>query len=544
MAKTGKKAAFSLNEKKTAMVNLPAQFVTASDANKKGQSYSSLVDYAKNESKTSDQNNESIAEMMALKDQFQDVGYANRTTAVTENNPIFGPDKLNYDNHDISVLRKQLDEAQANGNNIHELAFSIRGDWLVENNLYDPDTGMIDQNRLKHAEQKVSKILINDGFKSPLGESPDDVVWFGVIHQDTDHLNMHLWFAKRSKETRHDMLKQEGPYKGQPTGVVPLSVIERSKREFRNELMADRQRDKRTDVLKGIGHLHKELAGYADENLVQDKYASQIEAIYDALPPSQKGRWRVGNTTLAAANNQMSKANSLTNNLLDQVFEDELQDEYTEFKQLTKQFDDINVEDKGVLRKGQQSFSEKKDADLRKRLANGLYRQLNDVNYGDIKPIEQMLNNVKENYEDSKSDTGDSAGASLKEKKLDPIRIINDSNGLYGQDEPTLPRHDSSDRTFNESNDLFGQNKKKQPSYDKSDRTNNENNGLNGRNKGISPHLPSYNKSDRTIKKISRVFQNEIRSEVNIERQFLRNQKKVEQEKAQEQYESQISRGL
>ena len=51
MAKTGKLAAFALGEKNTAMVNLPAQFVTASGADKKGQQYSNLVDYADDEKK-------------------------------------------------------------------------------------------------------------------------------------------------------------------------------------------------------------------------------------------------------------------------------------------------------------------------------------------------------------------------------------------------------------------------------------------------------------------------------------------------------------
>ncbi|MBZ5981955.1 relaxase MobL, partial [Leuconostoc gasicomitatum] len=128
----------------------------------------------------------------------------------------------------LAVLR-----SQENGNNIHELAFSIRGDWLVKNNLYDPEIRMIDQNKLKHAEQEVAKTLINKGFNLPLGEDENDVVWFGVIHQDTDHLNMHLWFAKKSQETRSEMVKQEGKYKGQPIGVIPLEVIEQAKRQFR-----------------------------------------------------------------------------------------------------------------------------------------------------------------------------------------------------------------------------------------------------------------------------------------------------------------------
>jgi len=47
-----------------------------------------------------------------------------------------------------------------------------------------------------------------------------------------------------------------------------------------------------------------------------------------------------------------------------------------------------------------------------------------------------------------------------------------------------------------------------------------------------------------SFNKISRLWQQDIRAETNAERQFLRNQKKVEQEKAQEEYDAQLSRGM
>lgn len=42
-----------------------------------------------------------------------------------------------------------------------------------------------------------------------------------------------------------------------------------------------------------------------------------------------------------------------------------------------------------------------------------------------------------------------------------------------------------------------------------------------------------------SFNKIYRLWLQDIRAETNAERRFLRNQKKVEQEKAQEEYESQ-----
>lgn len=493
MAKTGEIAAFALGEKKTAMVNLPAQFVTSGTADMKGQKYSDLVDYAKNSEKTNDLNNESMNDLIDLKEQFSKLGYANRNSAVTETYPIFGREKLNYDNHDISLLRKDLDEAQENGNNIHELAFSIRGDWLVKNNLYDPETRMIDQNKLKHAEQEVAKTLITKGFNLPLGEYENDVVWFGVIHQDTDHLNMHLWFAKRSRETRQEMLKQEGKYKGQPIGVIPLEVIEQAKRQFRNQLMSSQELKRHQEILKGVGGFKKEIVETAPENLLNDRHAKAIKKIYDALPQEMKGRWQVGNAQLSSEKGKMAKANQLTNQLLDDLFAKELKPEYGGFKSLAQEYDVINIEDQGVMHKRQRKWSENKEDELRKRLANQLYKhlaQIEDTSINDIdQQMSELLSNVKKR---DKGGTVDKTriASSLQDKKLVPKALRNNVNPNSKHRDDQMPMRGSS---FN---------------------------------------------------KIGRLFRQDIRVETNAERQFLRNQKKIEREKAQEEHESQISQGM
>ncbi|WP_349533757.1 MobP2 family relaxase [Leuconostoc citreum] len=478
MAKTGEIAAFALGEKKTATVNLPAQFVTSSTADMKGQKYSDLVDYANNSEKTNDLNNESMTDLIDLKEQFSKPGYANRNSAVTETHPIFGSDKLNYDNHDVSVLRKDLDEAQKNGNNIHELAFSIRGDWLVKNNLYDPETRMIDQNKLKHAEQEVAKTLINKGFNLPLGEAENDVVWFGVIHQDTDHLNVHLWFAKKSQETRSEMVKQEGKYKGQPIGVIPLEVIEQAKRQFRKQLMSSQELRRHQEILKGIGGFKQEIVETAPENILNDRHGKAIKQIYDALPQDMKGRWQVGNAHLTAGKGKMAKANQLTNQLLDDLFAKELKPEYEGFKSLAREYDAINIEDQGVMHKEQRKWSENKEDELRKRLVNQLYKHLAQIEDTSINDIDQQMSELLSHV------------ASPQEKKLtskSPANNVKPNSKHIGDQ--------------------------------------------------MSVRGGSFNK-------ISRLWRQDIRAETNAERQFLRNQKKVEQEKAQEEYEAQISRGM
>nr|WP_288946624.1 hypothetical protein [uncultured Leuconostoc sp.] len=63
-------------------------------------------------------------------------------------------------------------------------------------------------------------------------------------------------------------------------------------------------------------------------------------------------------------------------------------------------------------------------------------------------------------------------------------------------------------------------------------------NNVKQNSKHIGDQMPVRGGS---FNKISRLWRQDIRAETNAERQFLRNQKKVEQEKAQEEYESQIS---
>ena len=207
--------------------------------------------------------------------------------------------------------------------------------------------------------------------------------------------------------------------------------------------------------------------------MLRDKYSLDLEKIYDALPKNMRGRWQVGNSSLEAQGTQMSKANHLTNRLLDKIFENELHDEYKEFQKLAHRFDEFNVEDQGILRKGQQLFSEKRDADLRKRLANGLYRQFNAANTIDVSSLDEMLDRVKQHHK------------------------------LVNSDVAGLKR-----------NDEMATDNKYQPITRSTE----------------YQRIPRFETISRSFTKISRVFQMDVRSEVNAERKFLRNQEREQQQ--------------
>ncbi len=387
--KTGGKANFAVNEGGNGTVIMPMQFVTSNTANSRGQKFSDLVDYSLRDEAILDDNNVSVRDTRAdrqeeltteILNQLAQDGYATRADAVTETYPLFNSDKLNLDNHDISELKKELQIAQDNGNTLHEHAFSIRADWLIENDLYNPDTKELDQNALKHAEQKIVKRLFDHGQSLPLGEGPNDVIWFGVIHQDTDHLNMHLWYVKKSRETRPQMLHSKT---GEPIGVVKLSEKNRALADFRRHLMNDGIKKKRNQVYERVDNLRIYLRENSLETLdTSTKYYKDLLNIYLELPQDLRGRWKVGNTDQLVKDPQksrMARANVQMEKLIDKLLTDDLKEDYAAFQRENNHLDQFVTSDNGQIHSQNIiAISERNERRLRKEMANRIYRQFNE----------------------------------------------------------------------------------------------------------------------------------------------------------------------
>ncbi|MCT4383582.1 hypothetical protein EFM34_10290 [Leuconostoc suionicum] len=160
---------------------------------------------------------------------------------------------------------------------------------------------------------------------------------------------------------------------------------------------------------------------------------------------------------------------------------------------MAQEYDAINIEDQGVMHKGQRKWSENKEEELRKRLANQLYKhlaQIEDTSLNDIdQQMSELLSHVKQRDKGRNADKTKSA-SSPQGTKLSTKTLINN---------------------------------------------------VKSNSNHIGDQMPVWGGS---FNKINRLWRQDIRAETNAERQFLSNQKKVEQEKAQEEYESKLSRGM
>ena len=381
MAKTGGFANFATGEKKTGAVLLPTHFTTAAQATKEGKQFGNLVrTYAAKSSKVMDENNQALVDITDA-EQAQKTsnsfGYSSRFSATGNEHPLFDSDTLNMTDEQMDNLENKLNLAQKNGNILHEMAFSIRGDWLVENNLYDPETKQLDQDKLKRAEQHIVHDLFEKGGTQPLGQGTDDVVWFGAVHQDTDHLNMHIWYAKISPETRPSMLLKSG----EPKGVIDFKAKHQAESKFRYEIESDATKIKRANVYEAVGNYRTQIKQDSLTRLDRThKYTADLQKIYDELPQDLRGRWKVGNTDTLVTDDisRMAPANRQMNGLIDKLLTHELKDDYQAFQSTAQKMDGMMAETHGNQHKGQEKWSEAQDKRLRKELANGIYRQFNE----------------------------------------------------------------------------------------------------------------------------------------------------------------------
>ncbi len=429
MAKTGGFANFATGEKKTGAVLLPTHFTTAAQAAKAGKQFGNLVrTYAAKSSKVMDENNQALVDITdaeQVQESSNSFGYSSRFSATGDEHPLFDSHTLNMTDEQMDNLEEKLNLAQVNGNILHEMAFSMRGDWLVENGLYNPETKQLDQDKLKRAEQHIVKDLFEKGGPQPLGEGPDDVVWFGAVHQDTDHLNMHIWYAKLSPETRPSMLHQNG----EPKGVIDFKAKHQAESKFRYELESEATKMQRANVYEAVGNYRGQIKQDSLTKLDQaHKYTPDLQKIYDVLPQDLRGRWKVGNTDKLVTDDKsrMAPANRQMNTLIDKLLTHELKDDYQAFKTTAQKMDAIMTATHGQQHQGQAKWSETQDQRLRKELANGIYRQFNEqFKPGSHENDDKFHKQANGNFEKAKQKQLQVENLQLKQHKVAPLGKLN-----------------------------------------------------------------------------------------------------------------------
>lgn len=105
--------------------------------------------------------------------------------------PIKTSNLFSENEDELSLEQKKLckeafDKAEENGSLMWQTVISFDNNFLEENGLYDSDTQILDEKKIKaYTRGAISQMLKNEG----LAES---AVWTGSIHYNTDNLHIHI----------------------------------------------------------------------------------------------------------------------------------------------------------------------------------------------------------------------------------------------------------------------------------------------------------------------------------------------------------------
>lgn len=84
------------------------------------------------------------------------------------------------------ILKDQFKKAQENDSVMWQDVISFDNDWLEKYDLYDPKTGILDENRIMDSVRlSMSQILEREGMSQ-------SAVWSAAIHYNTKHFHVHI----------------------------------------------------------------------------------------------------------------------------------------------------------------------------------------------------------------------------------------------------------------------------------------------------------------------------------------------------------------
>ena len=219
-------------------------------------------------------------------------------------------------------MKDEFRRAQNNGSLMWQTVLSFRNDWLQDMHIYDIESGLLDEKRLKSAARKaVNKMFEKEGLYN--------AVWTAAIHYNTDNIHIHIaavepqpqrrkklypqyeienrngkWQYKKTKDPetgtwhRIPLLDEQGniQMKEEYVGKFKGSSINAAK----SALLEDLSQNK--DINHEINEIIREriVRALKDTNLYEDpRFREAFIKICEALPEN-KGICNYGNSAMAS----------------------------------------------------------------------------------------------------------------------------------------------------------------------------------------------------------------------------------------------------
>ena len=137
------------------------------------------------------------------------------------------------------IYKEQFEQAQKNGSLLWQTVVSFDNKWLEELGIYDPESQVLDEVRIRGAVRLFMKTLLDK-------EELHLAAWTAAVHYNTDNIHVHIAVVDPTGERK---LVKDGQYAGEPKGTWGIRSIRYAKSAAVNELLDLDQTMKRLNDL-------------------------------------------------------------------------------------------------------------------------------------------------------------------------------------------------------------------------------------------------------------------------------------------------------
>lgn len=296
---------------------------------------------------------------------------------------LFSNEKMKLSSSEKKEMKEIFKTAQDNGSLMWQTVISFDNRWLEQFGLYDHETGMLDELKVKElASGAVNRMLENEGLQN--------AVWSAAIHYNTDNVHVHIatvepYPEREQKEyTVYLDEKKKIPMKDENGNTVKRTEyigrfkgrsLELCKKYIVDEVV--QQQDQNiliNNLIRNTIVKQMKDAPLATDPELKDAFLK----LHQAMPETNRGLWNYNN-------NIMKDLHPLVDAVSDAYLQKYQQDEYMELKTMLMKQEQIYKTAYGT--NSERSFHDNKIQELYERMGNAVLKQIRNYDK-DIKRLE------------------------------------------------------------------------------------------------------------------------------------------------------------
>ena len=278
------------------------------------------------------------------------------------------------------IYKEQFEQAQKNGSLLWQTVVSFDNKWLEELGIYDPESQVLDEVRIRGAVRLFMKTLL-DKEELHLAAST------AAVHYNTDNIHVHVAVVDPTGERQ---LVKDGQYAGEPKGTWGIRSIRYAKSAAVNELLDLDQTMKRLNDLIRQSIVKPLREQGREEMVLQDDLEKLFAKMEQEVPDFQK--WKYGLSDMAPYRKDID---AITDRWLQQVHPED-------WSAIQETWDTLEKQQERAYGKNarRQTYRMNQEKDLYKRCGNAVLQTLRSAEQEKRKAnrTEQSLKYQKRGY--------------------------------------------------------------------------------------------------------------------------------------------------